>query len=71
MPDPAHLSLYMEDDLDIDDPYFFDKLVWFHHRTDHKFILMPHRREVCSSELPRSLYVDGPIKEKGQAIKSA
>ena len=24
MPDPAHLSLYMEDDLVIDDPHFFD-----------------------------------------------
>jgi len=67
MPQPADLSMYMEDDLVIQDPLYADKLAWFHQRTDHRFVLMPHRREPSVANAPQQLYVDGPIKFDGQA----
>ena len=66
MPDPADLSLYLEDDLVIQDPRYADKLAWFHQRTEHRFVLMPHRREPTVANAPQHLYVDGPIKPEGQ-----
>jgi hypothetical protein len=66
MPEPADLSLYLEDDLVVQDPRYADKLVWFHQRTDHRFVLMPHRREPTVANAPQQLYVDGPIKPEGQ-----
>ena len=69
---PADLTLYSEDDLVIQDPHFFDKLAWFHQTTDHKYILMPHRREPAVARAPQNLYVDGPINFRGlsEAIHS-
>ncbi len=67
MPDPADLSLYLEDDLVIQDPLYVDKLAWFHQRTDHGFALMPHRREPTVANAPQYLYVDGPAKKVGQS----
>lgn len=64
---PADLSLYLEDDLVIQDPRYADKLAWFHQRTDHRFVLMPHRREQTVANAPQRLFVDGPIKPRGQA----
>jgi len=58
----ADLSLYLEDDLVIQDPRYVDKQVWFTERTDHQFVLMPHRQEYCVAEAPMRLCVDGPIK---------
>lgn len=66
MPTMADLSIYLEDDLVIQDPRYADKLVWFHQRTDHRFVLMPHRREPTVASAPQQLYVDGPIKPIGQ-----
>lgn len=66
MPAPADLSLYLEDDLVVQDPRYADKLAWFHQRTDHRFVLMPHRREPTVANAPQHLYVDGPIKPEGQ-----
>ena len=63
----ADLSIYLEDDLVIQDPRYADKLAWFHERTDHRFVLMPHRREPTEANAPQQLYVDGPIKPKGQS----
>ena len=65
MPAPADLSLYLEDDLVIQDPCYVDKLAWFHQRTDHRFVLMPHRHEPTVAHAPQHLYVDGPIKPEG------
>ena len=67
MPAPAELSLYLEDDLVIQDRRFPDKLAWFYQRTEHRFVLMPHRREPTVANPPHQLYVDGPIKSEGQA----
>ena len=63
---PADLSLYLEDDLVVQDLRYADKLAWFHQRTDHRFVLMPHRREPTVANAPQHLYVDGPIKPEGQ-----
>ena len=41
-------------------------MAWFHQRTQHRFVLMPHRREPTVANAPQHLYVDGPIKSAGQ-----
>lgn len=61
-PNPATLSMYLEDDLIIQDPQYIEKIVWFNDLTDHKFVLMPHRYEPTVANAPKKLYVDGPIK---------
>jgi hypothetical protein len=66
MPSPAPLNLYLEDDLVIQDHRFADKLAWFHQRTEHRFVLMPHRLEPSVANAPQRLFVDGPIKPEGQ-----
>lgn len=64
--EPADLHLYFEDDLVIQDPRYVDKLVWFTERTQHRYVLMPHRLEPCVAQAPMRLYVDGPGKPVGQ-----
>jgi hypothetical protein len=64
--EPADLHLYFEDDLVIQDPRYVDKLVWFTERTQHRYVLMPHRLEPCVAQAPMRLYVDGPVKPVGQ-----
>ncbi|QNI52690.1 hypothetical protein SynBIOSE41_00110 [Synechococcus sp. BIOS-E4-1] len=66
MPAPADLSLYLEDDLVIQDRQYADKLAWFHKRTEHRCVLMPHRHELAVAHAPQHLYVDGPIKKEGE-----
>ena len=61
----ADLSLYLEDDLVIQDPRYAEKLVWFTQRTEHRFVLMPHRYEQAVANAPQRLFVDGPIKAEG------
>lgn len=67
MVSPADLSMYLEDDLIVQDPRYLDKLWWFHQRTEDRFVLMPHRFEPTVKSAPQRLYVDGPIKEDGQS----
>ncbi len=55
------LSVYMEDDIIINDPLFFDKQFWFLERTSNKFVLMPHRVETVLSGRTSRLIVDGPL----------
>lgn len=59
----ADLYVYMEDDLIIGDPLYFDKLSWFHTQTDHRMCLMPHRYEPRVAPNKGKLLVDGPLKE--------
>ncbi|NQW39706.1 MAG: hypothetical protein HQ469_11105 [Cyanobacteria bacterium] len=66
-PATAELNLYLEDDLVIQDPRYADKLAWFSQRTEHRFVLMPHRHEQTVANAPQRLFVDGPIKPKGKA----
>ena len=60
-PGEADHSIYLEDDLVIQDRLFADKLVWFCERTNHQFTLMPHRFELTGSALQPRFFVDGPI----------
>lgn len=57
----ADLLSYMEDDVVIHDPLFFDKLNWFHEKTNHQFCLMPHRYERIDTGSMETLMVDGPL----------
>ncbi len=57
----ADLFSYMEDDIVIHDPLFFDKLIWFHEKTNHNFCLMPHRYERIDIGSMETLMVDGPL----------
>ena len=57
----ADLLMYLEDDLVIHDPAFFDKQRWFLEKTDHRFCLMPHRYELVNQPGIHHLLVDGPI----------
>ena len=57
----ADLLMYMEDDLVIHDPAFFDKQRWFLEKTDHRFCLMPHRYEPVHQASIHQLLVDGPL----------
>ena len=60
-PGEADLSLYLEDDLVVQDRLFVDKLIWFCERTGHQYTLMPHRFELTGNALQPRLFVDGPI----------
>ena len=42
----ADLTLYLEDDLVLSDPLFFDKQRWFLNRSEGRAVLMPHRYEL-------------------------
>lgn len=57
----ANLSLYLEDDLIIQDRFYIDKLMWFMMRTNHRYGIMPHRYEFTGDPAHPRLFVDGPI----------
>lgn len=65
----ADLSVYMEDDLVIHDPWFLEKQLWFLERTQHQAVLMPHRYEVvpAAGHAPRRFYVDGGLMAEALA----
>ena len=54
------LLCYIEDDIIISDRLFFDKILWFHEKTNHKLCLMPHRYECVNKENMEKLIIDGP-----------
>ena len=60
----ANLLMYLEDDLVIHDPAFFDKQYWFLEKTDHRFVLMPHRYEPVHQAGLHQLLVDDPLAPK-------
>lgn len=66
---------FMEDDLIIHDPLFFQKLKWFNAIVDDKHLLLPNRYEVSSVGKVLKAYVDGDINaratEKFQDIKES
>lgn len=52
--------VYMEDDLRIEDLFFFQKLDWFLGLTkDERCVLQPNRFEVADTGAIRRLYIDG------------
>jgi hypothetical protein len=54
---------FMEDDLVIHDPAFFDKLTWFQEKFGHKTLLMPVRCEVPATGTPAKVIADVDLPE--------
>ncbi len=58
---------YLEDDLVLHDPWFFQKLAWFNqHLGDHR-LLQPNRFEAGPHPVVRKAYVDGDQAERATA----
>jgi len=55
---------FMEDDLIIQDPLFFEKLNWFNKGTESINLLQPNRYEVSTRGKVLKTYVDGDINPK-------
>jgi hypothetical protein len=53
---------YLEDDIEVTDPLFFDKLTWFIDRFGPSALLQPNRFEVVEGRVAAKLYVDGTLK---------
>jgi hypothetical protein len=52
---------YLEDDILIADPMFFDKQLWFNARFKDECMLQPNRYELFKDRY--KIYVDGPLPE--------
>ncbi len=65
--DRYDLFCYLEDDLVIQDPWFFAKLAWFATLAGAQRILQPNRFELSASEPVCKLYVDGDLPAKATA----
>lgn len=55
---------FMEDDLIINDPLFFEKIKWFNQGTESINLLQPNRYEVSARGKVLKAYVDGDIRRK-------
>lgn len=55
---------FIEDDLIINDPYFFEKIKWFSDTTDNTNLLQPNRYEVSTRGNVLKAYVDGDINPR-------
>lgn len=55
---------FMEDDLIIRDPYFFEKIKWFNDYNNDICILQPNRYEVSTCDRVLKSYIDGDINPK-------
>jgi hypothetical protein len=54
---------YLEDDLGISDPFFFDKIEWFNRTFGDDYILQPNRYERIDGRGGIKVYVDGEIPD--------
>jgi len=54
---------YMEDDIIIQDPFFFNKLRWFNQKMGNDYVLQPNRYEISDKGTIEKLYMDGSIPE--------
>lgn len=52
---------YVEDDLFINDPLFFNKLAWFSDHAGGRCLLQPNRCETSFSSYTKKCYIDGDI----------
>lgn len=52
---------YLEDDIIVTDPFFFDKLRWFNTLMGNEYVLQPNRYETTEKGTVRKLYVDGTM----------
>lgn len=59
---------YLEDDLLIQDPYFFHKIHWFTNQMGAECLLLPHRMELWRTpDQVDKFYIDGPVTESDLA----
>jgi hypothetical protein len=66
--DEYDLFGYLEDDLAIEDPSFFDKIAWFNQTFGDEYMLQPNRFEGVSAHGGTKVYVDGRIPDDGVEI---
>lgn len=60
---------YLEDDLVIQDPFFFEKLTLFNHAAGQlPCLALPHRYELSEHSLPRKIYIDGDLWPDNAAV---
>lgn len=52
---------YLEDDLILSDPWFFDKLKWFNGHVDQGKVLLPNRFEYGDDLAYKKCYLDGDL----------
>lgn len=66
----ADLSIYLEDDLVINDSLFFEKQWWFLNHANNQATLMPNRYELDFDDdgVSRRLFVDGSIDEPASTM---
>jgi hypothetical protein len=64
---------YLEDDLLITDPLFFDKLRWFTQLAGEDAVLQPNRFELAMGQPWDKLYIDGTLKhpEMSERLQNA
>ncbi len=63
---------YLEDDIVIRDPLFFNKLEQFYEITGNaRYLLLPQRYELRERPEPSKLYIDGPIWEDSATFLAA
>ncbi len=55
---------YLEDDLVLHDPWFFQKLRWLNSQTEDACLFQPHRYEVKPNHFVHKAYIDGEIREQ-------
>lgn len=60
---------YLEDDLMLTDPLFFDKLSWFRRIAGDDAVLQPNRYEVAVNQPLHKLYIDGNMADASQSPK--
>jgi hypothetical protein len=66
--DDYDLFGYLEDDMAIEDPFFFDKIAWFNETFGDHYLLQPNRFEGVAERGGTKVYVDGPIPDDGIEI---
>ncbi|MEM1070965.1 MAG: calcium-binding protein [Planctomycetota bacterium] len=55
---------FLEDDLAIRDPWFFEKLRWFNGHVGDECVLLPNRYELSMTQLYQKCYLDGDLAER-------
>lgn len=60
---------YLEDDLMLTDPLFFDKQAWFRAIAGEDAVLQPNRYEVAVGQPLHKLYIDGNMADASQSPK--
>ncbi len=58
---------YLEDDLILTDPWFFQKLRWFNNELGDEVLLQPNRYEIGPLGLVHKAYIDGNLPRRATA----